>query len=48
MERLVDIKGLTLNFPSPDGEVQVLRGVDLHIDKGEILGLVRDLQRLGQ
>ncbi|MDR1732271.1 MAG: ABC transporter ATP-binding protein [Synergistaceae bacterium] len=37
---LVDIQGLTLAFPSPGGPVRVLRGVDLHIEKGEILGLV--------
>ena len=39
-DKLVNIKNLTLYFPSADGEVQVLRGVDLHINKGEILGLV--------
>lgn len=39
-EKLIDIRGLTLNFPSTDGEIQVLRGIDLHINKGEILGLV--------
>lgn len=39
-EKLVDIQGLSLGFPFPGGEVAVLRNVDLHIGKGEILGLV--------
>ena len=39
-EKLLEIKGLSLSFPSANGNVQVLRGVDLHINKGEVLGLV--------
>lgn len=38
--RLIDVQDLRLSFPSPDGDLQVLRGVNLHIDKGEIVGLV--------
>lgn len=39
-ERLIDIQDLRLSFPSSDGDLQVLRGVNLHVNKGEVLGLV--------
>lgn len=39
-ERLIDVQDLKLSFPSSDGDLQVLRGVSLYIDKGEVLGLV--------
>jgi peptide/nickel transport system ATP-binding protein/oligopeptide transport system ATP-binding protein len=39
-KRLLDIRALTLDFPSREGTVRVLRGVDLHVEKGEVLGLV--------
>ena len=33
---MIDIKGITKSF----GSLQVLKGIDLHIDKGEILSIV--------
>ena len=39
-ERLLDIRGLTLSFDTPQGSVRALRNVDLHVNRGEILGLV--------
>jgi peptide/nickel transport system ATP-binding protein len=38
--RLVSIEGLHLHFETFGGTVKALRGVDLHVDKGETLGLV--------
>ena len=39
-ERLVEIEELHLHFETYGGTVKALRGVDLHLDKGETLGLV--------
>ena len=39
-ERLLDIRGLTVSFDTPQGRVQALRDVNLHVNRGEILGLV--------
>ncbi|HVM44654.1 MAG TPA: ATP-binding cassette domain-containing protein, partial [Candidatus Thermoplasmatota archaeon] len=39
-QRLVEIDDLHLHFETYGGTVHALRGVDLHIDKGETLGLV--------
>ena len=33
---MIDIKGITKSF----GSLQVLKGIDLHIDKGEVVGIV--------
>ena len=33
---MIDIKGVTKSF----GKLQVLRGIDLHIDKGEVVSIV--------
>lgn len=33
---MIDVKGITKNF----GNLQVLKGIDLHIDKGEVVSIV--------
>jgi oligopeptide/dipeptide ABC transporter ATP-binding protein len=38
--RLVDISDLVVTFPQDDGMVQAVRGVSLHLDAGESLGIV--------
>jgi oligopeptide/dipeptide ABC transporter ATP-binding protein len=38
--RLVDIHNLNVNFPQHEGIVQAVRGVSLHVDAGESLGIV--------
>jgi oligopeptide/dipeptide ABC transporter ATP-binding protein len=37
---LLDVRGLTTSFMTRDGIVRAVTGVDLHVDRGEILGLV--------
>ena len=37
---LLDVKNLSLAMRSYDGEAQILRGVDLAIERGEIWGMV--------
>ncbi len=37
---LVDIRGLSVSFHTPDGDVDAVKGVSLTINKGEILALV--------
>lgn len=39
-ERLLEIKGLKTHFDTRDGIVKAVDGVDLHVDKGEVLGVV--------
>ncbi|MBQ9662296.1 MAG: ABC transporter ATP-binding protein [Oscillospiraceae bacterium] len=39
-ERLLDIRGLSVSFDTPQGTVRALRDVNLHVNRGEILGLV--------
>ena len=39
-ERLLDIKGLKTHFFTEEGVVRAVDGIDLHIDKGETLGVV--------
>jgi peptide/nickel transport system ATP-binding protein len=39
-ERLLEIKGLKTYFYTDEGVVRAVDGVDLHIDKGETLGVV--------
>ena len=34
------VRGLRVSFPSPDGPVPVLRGIDLTVRRGEVLGIV--------
>ena len=38
--RLVDISNLVVSFPQDDGIVQAVRGVSLHLNPGESLGIV--------
>ena len=39
-ERLLDIRELKTHFDTRDGVVKAVDGVTLHIDRGEVLGLV--------
>jgi oligopeptide/dipeptide ABC transporter ATP-binding protein len=39
-EPVLDIKGLSVGYPTAAGMFQAVRGVDLHVDRGELLGLV--------
>ena len=38
--RLVDIKGLKVEFAQHGADVQAVRGISLHVDEGESLGIV--------
>lgn len=38
--RVLEIEGLRTTFSTSAGKVQAVRGIDLHVDKGEILGIV--------
>ncbi len=40
MSRILDIENLHVSFKTYAGEVQAVRGVTMHIDKGEILAVV--------
>ncbi|PRA13250.1 ABC transporter ATP-binding protein [Arthrobacter sp. MYb211] len=37
---LLEIKNLQLDFATPGGSTRVLHGVDLHVERGEVVGLV--------
>ncbi|MDJ0924933.1 MAG: ABC transporter ATP-binding protein [Acidimicrobiia bacterium] len=39
-ERLLDIRGLKTHFDTRDGVVKAVDAVDLHVDRGEVLGIV--------
>jgi peptide/nickel transport system ATP-binding protein len=39
-DRLLDVRGLRTSFKTSDGVVRAVDGVDFHVDRGEILGLV--------
>ena len=40
MEHLLEIKNLRVEFPSRAGNIHAVNGVNLYVDKGEILGIV--------
>lgn len=37
---VLDVAGLAVDIATPDGVVHPVRGVDLHVDRGEIVGIV--------
>ena len=39
-ERLLDVRGLRTSFYTRDGVVRAVDGIDFHVDRGEIMGLV--------
>jgi peptide/nickel transport system ATP-binding protein len=39
-ERLLDVRGLKVRFRTDDGVVRAVDGIDFHVDRGEIMGLV--------
>ncbi len=39
-ERLLDIRGLKTHFDTRDGVVKAVDAVDIHVDRGEVLGIV--------
>jgi peptide/nickel transport system ATP-binding protein len=39
-ERLLDVRGLRTSFHTRDGIVRAVDGIDFHVDRGEIMGLV--------
>lgn len=40
MDRLLEVKDLAISFKTRGGEVQAIRGVSFHVDKGETLAIV--------
>ena len=39
-EAVLEVRGLSVSFPSEEGQVRAVRGVDLDLARGEVLGLV--------
>ncbi len=39
-ERLLEVNGLKTHFDTRDGVVKAVDGVDIHVDRGEVLGIV--------
>ena len=39
-EHLLEVKNLQTNFRTGGGIVQAVRGIDLHVDAGEFLGII--------
>ncbi|WP_426123870.1 ABC transporter ATP-binding protein [Pararhizobium sp. PWRC1-1] len=39
-KRLLDVKGLTIEIETRNGPATIVDGIDLHVDKGETLGIV--------
>ena len=39
-EIVLEVKGLNVSFPSPDGFIRAVRGIDLTLARGEVLGIV--------
>lgn len=40
MKRILDVKNLQVNLPTEHGTLRAVRGIDLHVDKGEMLCIV--------
>ncbi len=40
MTRLLEVKDLAISFKTYGGEVQAIRGVNFHLEKGETLAIV--------
>ncbi|MGI8793166.1 MAG: ABC transporter ATP-binding protein [Acidimicrobiales bacterium] len=40
MTLLLEVRDLKVSFPTPDGLVQAVRGVDLDVEAGEVVGIV--------
>ena len=39
-EHLLEVKNLRTNFKTSGGIVQAVRGIDLHVDAGEFMGII--------
>ena len=39
-DRLLDVRGLQTSFHTRDGVVRAVTGIDFHVDRGEVMGLV--------
>jgi oligopeptide/dipeptide ABC transporter ATP-binding protein len=39
-DRLLDVRGLRTSFHTSDGIVRAVTGIDFHLDRGEVMGLV--------
>ena len=39
-KRILEVKQMRTSFKTSKGVVEAIRGVDLHVDEGEILGIV--------
>ena len=37
---MIDLRGITQTYPGPQGPVEALRGIDLHITPGEVFGII--------
>ena len=37
---MIDLRGITQIYPGPKGPVEALRGIDLHIQPGEVFGII--------
>ena len=37
---MIEIRGLFQTYPGPQGPVEALRGIDLHIPPGEVFGII--------
>jgi len=37
---MIDLRGITQIYPGPQGPVEALRGIDLHIHSGEVFGII--------
>ena len=37
---MIDLRGITQIYPGPQGPVEALRGIDLHVTPGEVFGII--------